>query len=411
MDEQKRLIVTNVTIKESLICASALYHGKRLAEVSLEPVSDPPKDRAGALGTIYAGRVRDIVKNINAAFVEIAPGMPCYLNLKDVKSPVYVKKCGSPRLVPGDQLLVQVEKEAIKTKPPRVTTDLTFHGQYLVVSTQQEAIGASKKLPEERREQIKELLGKHRRTAFGVIARTAAENATVEELKDELQKLEEEALEMIARAPYQTCFSCLRRQEPFYLQMLHQLSGEALDEAVTDQKEIYHRLAEALEPGKVRFYEDSLLPLSKCYGLHQQIDNALREKVWLKSGGYLIIQPTEAMTVIDVNSGKSIAKKDPQEHYLKVNLEAAEEIAHQLRLRNISGIIMIDFIDLKDSMAQEALISRMKELTAGDPVPVQVVDLTKLNLMELTRKKVKRSLAEQVRAILFAKFKKNCFFS
>lgn len=396
MHEQRRLIVTNLIIKETLFCACALYHGNRLEEVNLEPVFDSPKDRIGALGSIYAGRVKDVVNNINAAFVEIAPGIPCYLSLRDVKSPVYVKKCGSPRLVQGDQLLVQVEKEAIKAKPPRVTADLTFHGQYLVVSIQQEAIGVSKKLPEERREQLKELLGRHRRTAFGVIARTAAENATEEELKEELWQLEGEAMELTARAPYQTCFSCLRRPKPFYLQMLGQLSGEALDEIVTDQREVYHRLTEQLGAGKIRFYEDKLFDLSKCYSLNQRIEEALREKVWLKSGGYLVIQPTEALTVIDVNSGKSVAKKNPQEHYLKVNLEAAEEIAHQLRLRNISGIVMIDFIDLKASEDQEVLMGRMKELVADDPVPVQVVDLTKLSLMELTRKKVKRSLAEQI---------------
>lgn len=396
MDGQRRLIVTNLTIKETLFCACALFHGNRLVEVNLEPVSELPK--GSILGNIYAGRVKDVVKNINAAFVEIAPGVPCYLSLKDVVDPVYVKKLNSPRLVQGDQLLVQVEQEAIKTKPPRVTPNLAFHGQYLVVSTQQGAIGASKKLAKERREEIKELLSAHRRTAFGVIARTAAGNASKEALAEELQQLEDEAMELMAKAPYQTCYSCLRRQEPFYLQMLGQLSGEGVDEVVTDQQELYLRLRERLGEGQLRFYEDALLPLSKCYSLRGRIDEALRAKVWLKSGGYLLIQPTEALTVIDVNSGKSVAKKSPQEHYLKVNLEAAEEIAHQLRLRNISGIVVVDFIDLKAKADQDRLMERMEELARQDPVPVQVVDLTKLNLMELTRRKARRSLAEQVGA-------------
>ena len=125
------------------------------------------------------------------------------------------------------------------------------------------------------------------------------------------------------------------------------------------------------------------------------MQEALQERVWLKSGGYLIIQPTEALTVIDVNTGKSIAKKQVQEHYLTINLEAAEEIACQLRLRNISGIIIVDFIDMKSAKSQGLLMQKLRSAVAGDPVPVQVLDITKLNLVEMTRKKVKKSLAEQ----------------
>ena len=142
-----------------------------------------------------------------------------------------------------------------------------------------------------------------------------------------------------------------------------------------------------------------MLSLSKLYSLEGRLEAALRERVWLKSGGYLIIQPTEALTVIDVNSGKSIAKKKAQEHYLKINLEAAEEIALQLRLRNLSGIIIVDFIDMKSEEDNELLLKTLRTCIRADSVPVQVVDMTKLHLVEITRKKVKKTLAEQLMGI------------
>ena len=168
---------------------------------------------------------------------------------------------------------------------------------------------------------------------------------------------------------------------------------------VTDRQEVYGPLTKTFPELELRLYEDHLLPLSRCYRLEHLIQEALKPRVWLKSGGFLVIEPTEALTVIDVNSGKSSRKGDPQDHYRKVNLEAAEEIARQLRLRNISGIILVDFIDLKAREDQEMLLQRMKELVQTDPVKVQVVDYTRLNLMELTRKKVRRSLREQVKAV------------
>ncbi len=140
-----------------------------------------------------------------------------------------------------------------------------------------------------------------------------------------------------------------------------------------------------------------MVSLNVLYRLERKIQEALQEKVWLKSGAYLVIQPTEALTVIDVNSGKSMSKKQGDDHYLSVNLEAAAEVAHQLRLRNLSGIIIIDFIDMKSAEYQESLIQALRSAVSTDSVPVQVVDITKLNLVEVTRKKTKKSLAEQFR--------------
>ena len=175
---------------------------------------------------------------------------------------------------------------------------------------------------------------------------------------------------------------------------------------MTDDKEIYDTIHAYLlnfqpsDVAKLVFYNDSMLTLNHLYGIETKIEKALQEKVWLNSGGYLIIQPTEAMNVIDVNSGKAIAgKKNTERHFLKINLEAAVEIAKQIRLRNISGIIIIDFIDMEEEASKKELIETLEREIKKDSVKTVFVDMTKLNLVELTRKKMRKSLAEQVKEL------------
>lgn len=406
----QKLIITNIIRNQIEYTACALYEGKHLLEVTAQPsqvrtasgkTAALSKESSGILGNIYVGRVKDVVKNLNAAFVEIAPGVPCYYSLEELKNPIYVKKINSPRLVQGDELLVQVVKESMKTKPPRVTTNLNFSGKYLALTTGNRTLGVSKKLDKDTQARLKALLEAHRNPDFGIVVRTNSQTASEQQILEELAALEQQAAEMLSKAPYQTCFSCMLKQKPEFLKVLQNVYTNELEEIITDDKALYELIENFLKEyqpedlEKLRFYEDIQLSLGKCYSLELRIDEALKERVWLKSGGYLIIQPTEALTVIDVNSGKSVAKKGVQEHYLKVNLEAAEEIARQLRLRNISGIIIVDFIDMISDEAKAQLMEALRRSTRQDPIPVQVVDMTKLNLVELTRKKVKKSLLEQ----------------
>lgn len=411
-----KLIVTRLMRNQREYTVCAFYQDNRMLEVTAQP-----QEENSILGNIYVGRVKDVVPSLNAAFIEIAPGVPCYFSMEDLKNPVFVKKVNSPRLVKGDELLVQVEKESMKTKPPRVTTNLSFTGKYLVLTTGNRTLGISKKLNGDVRERLRRLLetegvlsgrndilplpdSKAQQTTpspYGILARTNSAAASEEEILSELALLKQQAESLIDKAPYQTCFSCVRKQRPEYLTALQNAYTDQLDEIVTDEPELYDEMQQYLQDyqpidlPKLRFYEDKLLPLAKCMSLDVKLEEALQERVWLKSGGYLIIQPTEALTVIDVNSGKSAAKGDVQKHYLKVNLEAAAEAAAQLRLRNISGIIIIDFIDMASQEAREQLLEALRIHTGKDPVPVQVVDMTKLNLVELTRKKVRKSLREQ----------------
>ena len=393
----KKILITDLTILGKKVRLSCLTTDRRLLEARCQRMEE-----TGILGNIYVGRVQRIVKNIRAAFIEIAPGRACYYPMEGERSPVFVRKIPSPELVQGDELLVQVEKEDVKTKAPTVTTNLSFSGRYVVLTSEKKQIGFSSRLPGEVKNHFRELLQGHNPGEFGLIVRTNAKTASDQEFLDEVRELSERMRELIRKAGMRTCFSCVFQSPEKYISYLRSCDQQEVSEIVTDLPEVFDQVRDfqksypGLEQVALRFYEDPLLPLAKLYNLERQMEGALEKRVWLKSGGYLVIEPTEAMTVIDVNTGKSTAKKDPARHFLNTNLEAAEEIARQLRLRNISGIILIDFIDLASGKDRQTVMEALRRAVREDPVPVQVVDMTKLNLVELTRKKVEKSLAEQL---------------
>jgi len=394
---KQKVIITKICWLHQEYLATALYQDWKLMEINLEAI-----DKQSILGNIYVGRVKNIVKNLNAAFIEIAPGLPCYYPMDNIQSPLYVKKANSLNLVQGDEVVVQVIRESTGKKPPKVSTNLNLTGKYLVLTSENTTLGISRKLSQEVRENLKKNLIFEENSDFGIIVRTNASNASTEEILAEYEQLKQEYFSIKNAAPHRTVFSCLKRNVPEYLHYLQNLNQEQLEGILTDDRELLEQIQKYLSQfpenvsSKLSFYEDSLLSLNKLYSLDTKLKEALQERVWLKSGGYLIIQPTEALTVIDVNSGKSTSKKQVQEHYLKINLEAAEEIAHQLRLRNLSGIIIVDFIDMKSQEDNQTLLKTLRACVRMDSVPVQVVDMTKLHLVELTRKKVKKSLAEQL---------------
>lgn len=355
------------------------------------------------LGNIYVGKVKNIIKNLNAAFIQIADGQMCYYSLDQYHHPIYVHQARPNTLTQGDELVVQVTKEAIKTKDPVVTTNITFSGKYVVLSTENLRIGISNKLDPSMRKAMKALLEPIRSEEYGFIVRTNARNAASEEIVAEAHNLIAEFQTLKQQAVHRTCFSCLKKTEPQYIQRIRGMYADMLERIQTDDKEIYDQILQYLQKSqpelleKLSFYEDASYSLSKLNSIPQRLEEALQERVWLKSGAYLIIQPTEALTVIDVNSGKNTAKKNPQENFRQINLEAAREIAHQLRLRNISGICVIDFIDLESKEAQTELIQVFTQELKKDPIPTNFVELTKLGLVEITRKKVRKSLYEQLK--------------
>ncbi|MBS6395615.1 MAG: ribonuclease E/G [Clostridiales bacterium] len=355
------------------------------------------------LGNIYVGKVRNIVKNIQAAFVEIEDGILCYLPLEDIKSPIYTKPKKQERLVEGDELLVQVSREAVKTKAPSVTTNLSLTGKYLVLTTGNRKIGFSSKLKTEEKELLKELVQNWELPDAGLILRTNAADAGQKELDREYAKLLGQYRFLTEQAVYRSVHSCVLAARPHYLSSILGSRSESLREILTDDACLFRQIKSFLEEEmpedteKLRLYEDRQLPLKALYRMEKGLSDALSSRVWLKSGAYLIIQPTEALTVIDVNTGKYTAGKNKQETIRKINQEAAREIAVQLRLRNLSGIILIDFVDMNTPDEKQHLLELMQAQLRRDPMKAAAVDMTALGLMELTRKKEKKTLSEQAK--------------
>ena len=360
-------------------------------------------DTSSVLGNIYIGKVKKIVRNLNSAFVDFSDGCTGYYSLTDNKVTMFAD--GHERkLKEGDEIIVQVAKDAVKTKDPVLTGNLNFSGKYAVLTAGKQVIGFSSKIEdrewkEQMRPQIEALLeGKH----TGIIIRTNAYGQETKLLR-ELSVLLELFERVINTARYRTCYTLLYESEPDYIKSLRNSPAGSLEEVVTDQPDLYARLQEYFrvsdisETTGLRFYEDHLLSLTKLYSLDHEMEQSCQKRVWLKSGGYLIIECTEAMVVIDVNTGKFTGRRDKEENIVQLNREAAWEIARQLRLRNLSGMILIDFIDMKKADHEEEILQCLKEAVRADSTGVTVVDMTKLGIVECTRKKTSRPLYEQVR--------------
>lgn len=394
----KRIIITKAPLKEGLgqkFFLAAAFDEKRMTQIQVEAVS-----KSSILGNIYIGRVENIATNIQAAFVNIAKGVSCFLPLEEAKNAVFTKKNGKKDLCIGDELLVEVTREKQKNKPASVSANLNFSGKYLILTTGNHLLGISKKLHATERERLQALLKDQITDTFGIVVRTAAKDASDEEILKELEMLTKQCHACLQGAMHRTAFTRLREAPPFYLQFLKNRNLTEVQKITTDIPSVHEVLLQHLqdtkEAEKLHLYTDTQVSLFALYSLTHELERALHRQVWLPSGAYLVIDPTEALTVIDVNSGKNIKKKSREELVFSVNVEAAHEIARQLILRNISGICIIDFIDMKEKEHREELMHILRMDLKKDKVPATLVDITRLGLVELTRKKVQKSLKEQL---------------
>lgn len=438
MTQQGKLIL----IRRDDQILTMLFNEKRPVTIQVSPAETSEAEHTSLVGNIYVGRVRNIVANIEAAFVEISKGQICYLPFSEIKHPVLTNRKGDSaafdgKLRIGDELLVQVTRDALKTKQPALTTKLSFSGHYLVLSTGSIRLGISGKLSADIKSEIRTSLSQnglmdeagnvvqnvagtfsgsdtdsHGNVSYGMVVRTNAGTLNGERVPmiEEWHQLETAFSQFLSVAMYRPCFTCLKSGLPGYLNTVKDVYRNDYEEILTDDPVIYKTVQSFCQeymPGEsvpVRLYEDKQLPLSKLYSVDTRLKEALSPRVWLKSGGYLIIEPTEALTVIDVNTGKYDVKKgNLEETVYRINLEAAEEIAAQMRLRNLSGIIIVDFINMEVTEHQEALWKTMRRLAANDPVRTGVIDITPLGLMEITRKKINKPLKEQLNASLSGK--------
>lgn len=346
------------------------------------------------LGNIYIGKVKKIVSNIQAAFIEIDKGVECYYDMTER---------GNKPIRVGEEFIVQISREAIKTKQPSVTRKISFTGKYCVLTVGDNRISFSSKIDKEKRKELQIFMEAYRSKEYGFILRTNAKGAAVSEITEEIERFISEYEYLFRIAPTRVCFSCLKENEKPYIADLKNIYQEGLTDILIEDKEIYNHVYSFLQReqpedlGKLQLYEDKQLPLAKLYSIESVLQNALKERVWLKSGAYLVIQPTEALTVIDINTGKCVGKKKDDVVYLKINMEAAKEAAKQIRLRNLSGIVLIDFINLDDKEKREELLNYFRGHLRKDPIQTVLVDVTKLQLVEITRKKVRKPLYESIR--------------
>ena len=422
---------TVLLVRRNKKILTLLYRDNRLmrAEVCDETES--------VLDNIYLGRVKKVVPNIGAAFVEFLPGKLCFLPLKDCREPILANRLYEGtfqgELKAEDEIAVQIVRDASGTKEYGATADLSFAGKYLVLTTGKRQTGFSAKLSKEQKALIRVLISEEEPfrdilKRYGLVVRTnvisllqndcepcseyadTGMQGSVESLARvkeillrEVTFLAEQADNLKRNAPHRTCYSILKKSETPYLKSLQNYYEWEYDRIETDDDKIFHELKQYLTENhleamlkKLVFYQDEMLPLSNLYSVETRLSEALDRKVWMKSGAYLVIDRAEALTCIDVNSGKCVDKKNPQEHYERINLEAAEEIAHQLMLRNLSGIIIIDFINMKSEEANRRVMQRLRTVLSRDPVKTDVIDMTPLGLVEVTRKKGKKPLYEQL---------------
>lgn len=392
---KKRLLITRRN--EQIL--SSLFEEQKLIQVNVEDA-----EKQTMLGNIYVGKVKNIVKNIEAAFVEISQGQMCYLPLNKSRHPIFCGKRGKNGIVIGDEILVQIEKDAVKTKNLTVTTELQLAGKYVILTHGKNFIGISNKImEEEERKRLRTIVSPFVEKECGMIVRTNAAYVPSEQIEQEVRALYAQYTAICQTGIYKQAFSLVYQAPAGYLADIRNSSQEELEKIITDDTTIYQEIKTFLSTyqqedlPKLELYEDTMISLSQLYGLETKLERALQKRVWLKSGGYLVIEPTEALTVIDVNTGKAIEGKGQREkHFLKMNVEAGREIAYQLRLRNLSGIILVDFIDMEKAESRRELLCQLEQYLKQDPVKTVLVDMTKLNLVEITRKKTRKPLHEQI---------------
>lgn len=353
------------------------------------------EDNSINVGDIYIGYVENIVKGINAAFVRIKPGLNGYYSLDENKKHIFMCSKNSDKLAIGDKILVQVKTEPIKTKPMTLSSAINIVGRYCVAVNDGKTVMVSSKIHDkvlvnEFKEGLQEIC---EASGLGIVVRTNAGDVALEEVHKEAQLLVNKLSELLEAAKYQTLYSRILGGATSYENFVNDQSIDSINKIITDIPEIYEQLKNS--PFHVELYTDDNYPLIKLYSIETQLEKLLHNRVWLDCGGYLIIEGAEALTVIDVNSGKYQGKKSEEgvENY-KINYEAAVEIGRQLRLRNLSGIVIIDFINMPSNEQKLKLVSELKRIVKADKVPTTVVDITQLGLVELTRKKVRKPIHE-----------------
>jgi ribonuclease E len=382
----------------------AVLEGRNLVEHSLAT----PTGTESIDGNIYLGRVQNVLPGMEAAFVDIGTPKNGVLYRGDVAfDPNDVEGGGKPKiermLKNGQSVLVQVTKNPIAHKGARLTQEVSLAGRFLVmVPGEPDTYGISKRLPDDERRRLRRVLDALRPKDAGLIVRTAAEGATREELERDVARLRSQWEQISALAEKSKPAKLLYQEPDIVLRLIREEFTKEYRGIVIDDRALYEETrayVEAIAPElaeRVELYdvEEEGLPLFERFHITEQLLKALDRKVWLPSGGSLVIERTEALTVIDVNTGKNVGRTNLEETVFRNNLEAAEEVARQLRLRDIGGIIVIDFIDMEVRANREEVMRVFRDALARDKTRTQAFDMSELGLVEMTRKRISEGLVE-----------------
>ncbi len=359
--------------------------------------------KRSVVGNVYLARVKDVLPGMQAAFVDIGLEKNAFLYVDEIVAPEGVEDM--PRrdiqaiLKPGQQIMVQVLKDPMGTKGARVTTDITLPGRFLVLMPFSDFVGISRKLPDEERERLHDIITSHAPKGTGMIVRTAASGATEKDLLADLEFLERlwkrvqhQALEAL---PPEIIYT----EMDLALRFVRDVFSEDFKRLLIDDKTVHDKVLSFLKKTSpalarsVSLYRERV-PLFDYFALAPQAASALERVVRLPSGGYIAIDTTEALTAIDVNTGKFTGRKSLEDTILRTNLEAADEVVRQLRLRDIGGIIVIDFIDMEDQFHRAEVSARISKALERDRTKTRVMEISRLGLVEMTRKNVTDGLVE-----------------
>ncbi|MBO8132034.1 MAG: Rne/Rng family ribonuclease [Candidatus Marinimicrobia bacterium] len=409
-----KVILMSKCLQETRI---AILEDGKLVELFIEK-----SGKSRMVGNIYKGKVENVVEGIRAAFVDIGYGLNAFLPFSEVNNPASIVSItedvdreddeeieilpsqlkepdtGEINIKTGQDILVQVIKEPFADKGPRVTTDISLPGRFLVLVPNISYVGVSKKITSRsERKRLKDLAKSIKPDNFGLIIRTVAEGKEKDTLKKDLDDLLKKWERIEKKAKTESAPVCVYEDIEMVSSVMRDLLTPDVSKVVVDSKSLYkkiHSYVSSVSPDMVKRleYYSSKTPIFDFYGVEKEIRKSLNKRVWLKSGGFIVIEHTEAMTTIDVNSGKFIGKKDYEENALKINIQAAYEIARQVRLRDIGGIIVIDFIDMGKEENKKKVFHELLKEFRKDRAKVAIAPISDFGLLEMTRQRTRLNL-------------------
>ena len=396
---EKKLIINSLPSETRI----ALTENNRVRELYVERHTSK-----GLIGNIYKAKVSRVLPGIQAAFVNIGTDRSAFLYRDDVVVPTQSNKRDpreNPNKTPiqhilkdGQEILVQVVKEPLGNKGARVTMVLTIPGRYVVLMPEFDTIGISRRIQDENaRASLSKMSSELKPESMGLIIRTAAENVSIEQLQNDIKYLEVVWSKIQDARPLKSSPSLLYQEPELILKTIRDLDSEEISDIIFDDTDVYENVTHLIDNftensrSKLSLYKEKA-PIFDYYEIEVDISIALSRKVWLPSGGYLVIDQTEALTTFDVNSGKNVGEVSARETILNTNIESAHEIANQLRLRNLGGIIIIDFIDMETFEDQERVNNTFTEALEQDKARTSIYQINELGLVQMTRKRTRDSL-------------------